>query len=106
MDIAYAWTCKTNEDFGPITVTSTSGKDTHQVSWGSLGPFADVQFGPHCSCKGFQFRADCKHIGVMETQRCGWNADLEPTLECAHDTDGNPVCPECSGTIISLRVAV
>jgi len=105
MDIAYAWTCMTNEDFGPIDVPSSNGKDTYHVSWGRT-PFGDTQYGPHCTCKGFKFHSKCPHIEIMETQRCGWNACLEPCATSEYDTDGSPVCPDCAGPVRSYRVAV
>lgn len=105
MDIAYAWTCLTNEDFGPVAVPSSSGEDVYQVSWGRTLS-ADAQYGPHCTCKGFKFHSKCAHIEVMETQRCGWNAGLEPCIASEYDGGGNPVCPSCGGPVRSYRVAV
>jgi hypothetical protein len=106
MNIEYAWTCKTNLEYGPIKVESSTGGGDYHVSWGPLDPSADTQFGPECSCKGFQFRAECRHVQIMEDQRCGWNSCLEPTIPSEYDSEGDPVCPECSGPVTVYEVLV
>ena len=110
MDIAYAWTCQTNESFGPVIIESAKGRNRYEVSWGRLfGKHANrigAQYGPNCTCKGFDIRSDCKHVKEMESQRCGWNATLEPGVPCKRTSTGSQVCPDCSGAVSSYRVAI
>jgi hypothetical protein len=108
--ICHATTCRTNESFGPITVTSSKGRTSYNVSWRRLyGKHLDrigAQFGPHCTCKGFDIRSDCRHVKEMEKQRCGWNAELEPTAACNRSPNGEACCPQCGGPVSTYRVAV
>jgi hypothetical protein len=99
-----AWTCATNQNF-TLEVPSSSGTDTHKVSWQPLEPEATTQYGPHCTCKGFQVRKTCRHIKEMESQRCGWNAELEPSVDSVYTALGNPRCPQCAGLVIAVEVA-
>ena len=86
--------CATNESF------STQIKD-YVVSYGQTvsGPY---QYDWSCTCKGFKFRGQCKHVEEAKSQRCAHGHDA---------VAGSPVemgetCPSCHGptTVISVGV--
>lgn len=104
------WTCASNF-YWSTNVTGSKG-DVYTVWWGRL-PEARImetgaQHGWQCECKGYKFRGTCKHIREVkaDNDRCGWNATLEPSAECAYDSLEEPVCPECGGAVRAMRVAV
>jgi hypothetical protein len=106
--IETAWMCASN--FYWMTHVTGSKGDTYKVWWGRLPEACAMDVGAshgwQCECKGFKFRGTCKHIASVKDQRCGWNAHMEPTMECDHDANGGPCCPECGGRVRSIRVAV
>ena len=77
---------------GRVVTVKGSGDKEYRVSF-------SMQQGPHCTCEGFKYRKDCKHI--HQVSFCDWNQQWsDETLE----TDG--VCPRCGGPTIGCRVAV
>jgi hypothetical protein len=110
LTIMSAWTCDTNIEWS-TTVAGSSGSD-YTVSFGKLfGRNLDLQgcqYGWTCTCKGFAFRGTCSHVTDVEVSnaRCGWNACLEPTLNCEHDNNDDPCCPECGAGVSAFNVGV
>jgi hypothetical protein len=47
-----------------------------------------------CSCPGFRFRSDCRHVKALDSQ------GQQPCAECGHGTfnrvDGRPLCCGCA----------
>jgi hypothetical protein len=109
-DLVATWLCASNT-YWETTVQGSSG-DEYVVHWGlfpeSLQERFCCQHGWQCTCKGFKFRATCRHVKAVEADdpRCAWNAELEPGAECAHDSNDDPCCPECGGRVTAMRVAV
>lgn len=109
-DVIATWLCASNI-YWETRVKGSKG-DEYTVWWGRLPESLQDRFycqhGWQCSCKGFKFRATCKHVEQVKAsgERCAWNAELEPTAECARDSNGDPVCPECGGRVTTMRVAV
>ena len=58
--------------------------------------------GYTCTCKGFEYRGQCKHIVQVKGQRCGWNPGADPGLPA--NKDGT--CPECGMPVQAMNVAV
>jgi hypothetical protein len=112
LDILHAWTCESNL-FWTRKISSSAGDKTYDVTWRrNLDPSREYSYGWHCSCPAFQYGRGkyCKHILSVDTsgQRCGWNAELEPTLSPARsDSDPDyPECPSCGGDIRTIPVGV
>jgi len=103
-----AYTCETNIQWGPVTVKSSSGATSYEVSWGRRYDPMDALYGWSCTCKGFQFRKTCKHVKAVEAEhlRCGWNAELDPTVDPVRNKDGELCCPECGAPVYPEQVAV
>jgi len=114
LTIETAWTCCTNIDWE--TTVQGSGGAPYTVRYGLLyGRDAEIQgcmYGYTCTCPAFTIsrrsHLPCKHIKAVQASgaRCGWNNTLEPTLECDHDENGEPCCPECGGPVTAFRVGV
>ena len=104
-----AWMCETNTFF-ETTITGSSGTEyttKFSMLFGRDAAIQNVQYGPTCSCVGFKYYGGCKHLAQMESQRCGWNGTLEPTLKPDTTTEcGRPLCPECGANAMSLYVGV
>jgi len=107
-DIVLAWTCASNLSW-ETKVTGSKG-DAYTVWWGRLPEAKAMDVGAtngwQCECKAYKYRGHCKHIDSVKSQRCGWNAFLEPTCEPEKDQDGKPICPECGGPVRPMKVAV
>jgi hypothetical protein len=69
----------------------------------------DVKYGPSrgqyqydwsCTCQGFKFKRNCKHIKAAKEKHCGWDQfvdNKEPVNGC---------CPNCGGDIDSKLVGI
>jgi len=73
----------------------------HQLIYGPT-PRGPYQYGWRCSCKGFQFRKDCKHIAEAERTRC--KAGQEAAMGVP--TEMGKTCPDCGGPTSVITVAV
>ncbi len=95
---AYRW-CSTNEHFE--TTAKGSKGETYTVRYGKT-PAGPYQYGWTCSCKGFKFRGDCKHVKAAEQERCGhgWEA------ACGSPAEMGDNCPKCGSETTVIRVAV
>lgn len=91
--------CRTNFQWEKNVI---SKDNTYTVRWEHLFGNAETQYGWTCTCEGYKFRKNCKHITQVENLRCGWNQELEPTLNA--NTDGS--CPQCGGPTSVVRIAV
>lgn len=99
------WICSSNKEWQ--TECPGSNGAMHKVSFGPMLPSHPVQYDWMCSCQAYQFGKGkyCKHILAVKDQRCGWNAELEPTAQ-ALAQDGGRVCPKCKGPAEPVVVAV
>lgn len=92
-DLSYhtSWWCSQNEHF-EMTVPG-SKDDEYVVVW-------DNRMGWSCTCPGFKFRKDCKHIALAEKERCtfgegaAWGSP-EPDDAFVKTKDGRVLCPKC-----------
>jgi hypothetical protein len=53
-----------------------------------------------CTCKGFKYRRNCKHIRELEEKTCSYFELVDGPPE----TEG--VCPHCGGPLAYVRVGV
>lgn len=104
LDIVTTFTCSSNEYWSRDV---QSGENTYRVEWAKQPRSAYVEYDWSCTCKGFQFRGRCKHIDQVREERCGWNAELEPTAQPdSGGPDNRPICPKCGADVIPIRVGV
>ncbi len=92
LSIEYYWSCDSLRSFS----TEVKGtKDTYTVSFFRTR-HADLW---ECSCLGFKFRGQCKHIAEAEKKRCGWHQFIDggDPVMC----DGERKCPKCGGEVFS-----
>lgn len=64
----------------------------------------DMRNGWTCTCKGFQFRKNCKHIEEVENNRCGWGGGALIGSPSEEPEDGK--CPECGKKLEVVIVGV
>lgn len=112
LTIETAWTCESNESWFTNVQGSRPGT-SHTVSWerlyGKEARAQGAQFGYRCTCVGFDYRKTCSHVtqvAAASAHHCRWNAALDPGLPPDRDDQGNPVCPDCGGPVVPVRVAV
>jgi len=103
-----AWTCDSNIEWE--IQWKPGGGTSYTIRFSRLiGRDAEIQgteFGWTCTCKGFKYRATCKHTAQAETARCGWNGDLDPGVTPNMGSDGHRFCPKCGSTVTRYQVAV
>lgn len=75
-----------------------------------IGKYTVTNHGPdaggwRCTCQGFRFREDCKHVNQARQSVCHWNGfydEGEPTV----DEDSVHLCPNCGAPCKSVGFAV
>jgi hypothetical protein len=85
---------------------------------GSKGDQYVVQFhgetGVHCTCPGFKYRQDCKHVSSVYKTACMYNPQYnkgkeDPTIrprDYTYDQFSKTPCPACGGPTVYVRRAV
>lgn len=94
------------DNFGVYDVLSSDGKTTYTVTMAGMSA--------HCTCKGFQFKQECKHITYVYRNACLWNpqwydGNPDPTIrpkEYIEPLITGEECPVCGGPTVPVRIAV
>jgi len=99
----YSW-CKSNEVW-ERKVSGSKGQ-FHTVSYGKLSNPKDCSHGYVCDCLSFKFHPHkpCKHILVVQNERCSWN--VEACWGSAEPRSADGKCPKCGGELTGIRVGV
>jgi len=81
-------------------VTGSTG-NIYQVHWGRLPEERGSGYGWTCTCKGFKYRGECRHIKEIEynEERCAWNESGNPNLRRKKNNKGQFTCPKCGALI-------
>ncbi len=69
---------------------------------------------PHCPCKGFEYRQDCKHINQVWEKACMYNPQwnegkTNPELvpySFTYESFSPHLCPACGGPMVYVKRAV
>lgn len=77
------------------TVRSSKGDGVYQVVF-------DPEAGWSCDCKGFQYRAKCRHIDQAKMKVCHWNVE-RVKLGTPEVVAGEPACPLCKGDVVEAK---
>lgn len=102
--IETGWWCRTNERW-EATVQGNGGR-VYKVYWErDHRPGPHPQFRYRCTCKGFIFRGDCRHVDIAAKQHCRWNEEMEPGVQ-PERIEGVVRCPHCHGDVVPFRVGV
>jgi len=99
----YRW-CQANECWSKII---TGSKDqVYRVSFDPRMYFETD--GWHCTCKGFRFRHDCKHVKQAKTEKCSYSEGSAWACPEPEDSYIGPLhlCPKCGGATSIVKVAV
>lgn len=94
-------------DFHSVFEVVGSKGDTYHVS------YAGGEGGAHCTCPGFKYRQDCKHVNETFKRGCFWHpqwhdagpAEVRPVEVTPHTVPGEQ-CPGCGGPVVAVRMAV
>ena len=85
---------------------------------GSTGTKYTVEFGGesycHCTCEGFKFRQDCKHVHAVYKGACMYNPQYNDgkakpkfkPIRFTYDAFAEEPCPACGGKTVYVRRAV
>ena len=86
------------------TLVEGSTGNTYHVHWGRNEDKGGYAW--HCTCKGFHYRGECRHIKEIEQNesRCAWNESANPNLKCPVDKNGKATCPKCGGVARSYKI--
>lgn len=113
LNIETAWTCGSNVAWAR-EYRSEPGKRAYMIRWERLPPpLAErhgCEYGWTCTCPSYNYRGiECKHIDAVRSERCGWNEELEPTLQAKADPSKRATlkvcCPKCDGPVVAVRVS-
>lgn len=58
-----------------------------------------------CTCPGFTFRRNCKHVTELRKKLCGWSAQCSEKTQTPQQ-EMEAICPECGGDTRTIRVGV
>lgn len=104
LDIEYRYTCPSNIHWEKKVIGSKGDLYTVTYDGGHYDPW-------RCSCPGFQYRGECKHIKAAEKERCGWAWESFCGDRCEPKKDpkkpgGFGLCPICNEPVEVIRVGV
>jgi hypothetical protein len=86
-------TCPSNFDWAR-SVESSDKKRTYLVTFTKEGNYA-------CTCPGFKYRGQCRHIDEVSPERCGGLVDA-----FANTIYNCKTCPDCGEETIPFYVGV
>lgn len=101
LDIMYSRVCASCEGW-ETTIEGSKG-DKYKVVWGPdyTGRYA---YGWTCTCPGFKFRRECKHIERAKREVCHWGVGAYSGSPSEANKDGS--CPNCGGPTLVVKVGV
>lgn len=59
----------------------------------------------NCTCMGFQFRRNCKHVRALREKLCGWHEQASEERQTPQQ-EMEGICPKCGGETVVIRFAV
>ena len=76
--------------------------EPYQHHWhvGKYEQVVEHDYELSCTCLGFKYRNDCKHVKEVEQNRCTWHGHYDEEQK----TPG--ICPRCGGKTVAVGVAV
>lgn len=60
----------------------------------------------HCTCDGFKYHKDCKHLKELRKQVCDWNSFYTMQHSQTPEQEEKQICPACGHGTDFVRIAV
>lgn len=107
LHIVSAWTCSSNIYWHKRVQGSGGPASVYDVRFENR-PLGPVQHDYTCTCAAFAFGKGqyCKHIKQVMSERCGWNAEMDPGASPEPNHENEPCCPDCSEEVQAFNVGV
>lgn len=91
-----------------LVPSSKKGQPPYEVT------LAGGEGSAYCTCPGFAYRQNCRHIKYVWDHACLWNPqwhdggpdDLHPVRYLNEDQHHGGACPKCGGPMVPVRIAV
>ena len=97
LSIEYVQVCS-QEDYSE-NVPASKGTEVYDVHVTRSGT------GDNCTCPGFTFRRNCKHVKAAHEKLCNWQENLSDEQQTPQQ-EMEGICPKCGAETKVIRMGV
>ena len=99
------WICETAENWQYDIMRD--GQRVYRVKYNHMPDNHAVAYDYTCTCKGYKFRKNCKHIEEAKQYHCNWNQFVDGGDVLWLDPSKEEFCcPRCKGKAKAIQLAV